>query len=60
MVLRLKPRNCHDDFEAQITKPQMLVLRSKPGNVTLDFEAKIGKSSPPVLRPNREKLSQWF
>jgi hypothetical protein len=32
LVLRPKPRNHHGDFEAQITKPQLLVLRSKPGN----------------------------
>jgi hypothetical protein len=32
LVLRLKPRNCHGDFEAQITKPKLPVLRPKPGN----------------------------
>jgi hypothetical protein len=32
LVLRLKPRNRHDDFEAQITKPELPVLRPKSGN----------------------------
>jgi hypothetical protein len=32
LILRLKPRNCHGDFEAQITKPQLPVLRPKTGN----------------------------
>jgi hypothetical protein len=27
LVLRPKPRNCHGDFQAQITKPSPLVLR---------------------------------
>jgi hypothetical protein len=28
LVLRLKPRNRRDDFESQITKPELPVLRS--------------------------------
>jgi hypothetical protein len=32
LVLRPKPRNRRDDFEAQITKPELSVLRPKPGN----------------------------
>jgi hypothetical protein len=32
LVLRPRPRNCHSDFEVQITKPELLVLRPKPGN----------------------------
>jgi hypothetical protein len=32
LVLRPKPRNRRGDFEAQITKPELLVLRLKPGN----------------------------
>jgi hypothetical protein len=32
LVLRPKPRNCRDDFEAQITKPKLPVLRPIPGN----------------------------
>jgi hypothetical protein len=105
MVLMPKPRNHRGDFEAQITKPELLVLRPKLGNPsppwfwgstkkpTADFEAKpeetvptsfeaklektvatgfeakpaktiaVGfesKPLPPVLRPNRWKLSEWF
>jgi hypothetical protein len=41
LVLRPKPRNCHSDFEAQITKLELPVLRPKPEN-----------QEPPVLRPN--------
>jgi hypothetical protein len=56
LVLRPKPRNCRDDFEAQITKPKLPVLRSKPENPpppwfwvstkkpTTGFEAKPGKT----------------
>jgi hypothetical protein len=32
LVLRPKPRNCHGDFEAQITKQELLVLRPKSVN----------------------------
>jgi hypothetical protein len=32
LILRHKPRNHHDDFEAQITKPKLPVLRSKLEN----------------------------
>jgi hypothetical protein len=32
LVLRHKPRNRRDDFEAQITKPELSVLMPKPGN----------------------------
>jgi hypothetical protein len=32
LVLRPKPRNRRGDFEAQITKSELLVLRPKPGN----------------------------
>jgi hypothetical protein len=32
LVLRSKPRNRHDNFEAQITKPELPVLRSKLKN----------------------------
>jgi hypothetical protein len=56
LVLRVKPRNRHGDFEAQITKPELPVLRLKPGNPPLSwfwgstkksttgFEAKSGKT----------------
>jgi hypothetical protein len=32
LVLRVKPKNCHGDFEPQITKPELSVLRPKSGN----------------------------
>jgi hypothetical protein len=32
LILRHKPRNRRSDFEAQITKPELLVLRPRPGN----------------------------
>jgi hypothetical protein len=32
LILRIKPRNRHGDFKAQITKPELPVLRAKPGN----------------------------
>jgi hypothetical protein len=34
LVLRLKPKNRHGDFETQITKQELLVLRFKPKNPT--------------------------
>jgi hypothetical protein len=40
LVLRPKPVNHLDDFEAQITKPSTLVLRPKPKNCRSGFEAK--------------------
>jgi hypothetical protein len=63
--LRPKPKNRGDDFEAQITKPELSVLRPKPGKtavssfeaklektVTTGFEAKPVKTVRVVLRPN--------
>jgi hypothetical protein len=56
LVLRLKPRNRRNDFEAQITKPELPVLMPKPGNpppawfwgstkkLTAGFEAKQGET----------------
>jgi hypothetical protein len=56
LVLRPKLRNRRDDFEAQITKPELRVLRPKPGNPpppwflgstkkpTTDFEVKPGET----------------
>jgi hypothetical protein len=32
LILKSKPRNCRDDFEAQITKPKLSILRPKPEN----------------------------
>jgi hypothetical protein len=49
MVLRPKPRNCHGDFEAQISKPLTLVFMPKQKNVTV------------VLRPNHwQTISNGF
>jgi hypothetical protein len=56
LVLKPKPRNCRDDFEAQITKPELPILRPKSGNPpspwfwgstkkpTVGFEAKLGET----------------
>jgi hypothetical protein len=53
MVLRTKPRNYSDDFEAQITKPELLVLRLKPKKpIATGFEAKPKKIVQVVLRSN--------
>jgi hypothetical protein len=41
-----KPRNCHGNFGAEITKSQLPILGPKPK-----------KPEPPVLRPNRRKPS---
>jgi hypothetical protein len=40
LVLRPEPRNCHGNFEAQITKPQLPVLRPKSETRSSGFEAK--------------------
>jgi hypothetical protein len=53
LVLRSKPRNCHGDFEVQITKPELPVLRPKPGEtIATGFEVKPEKTVLVVLRPN--------
>jgi hypothetical protein len=39
LVLRLKLRNCRDNFKTQITKSELLVLRPKPETIDLGFEA---------------------
>jgi hypothetical protein len=44
LVLRLKPRNRHDDFETQFTKPKLPVLRPETGK----------PSTTLVLRLNQE------
>jgi hypothetical protein len=66
-ILRPKPRNRRGDFEAQITKPEMLVLRSKPGNPpppwfwgstkkpTASFEAKPGETVATSFEAKLEK-----
>jgi hypothetical protein len=67
MVLRPKLRNRCGDFEAQITKPELLVLRLKPGNPpppwfwgstkkpTTDFEAKPGETVAASFEAKLEK-----
>jgi hypothetical protein len=67
LVLRLKPRNCRGDFEAQITKPELPVLRPKPGNPpppyflgstkkpTTGFEAKSGETVVTSFEAKLEK-----
>jgi hypothetical protein len=67
LVLRLKPRNRRGDFEAQITKPDLLILRPKPGNPlppwfwgsikkpTTDFEAKPGETVATSFESKLEK-----
>jgi hypothetical protein len=49
LVLEPKPRNRRGDFEAQITKPELLVLRSKSGN-----------PPPPCFRGSTKKLTAGF
>jgi hypothetical protein len=41
-VLRIKPRNRHDNFEAQITKPDPPVLKPNQKTVAIGFEVKSG------------------
>jgi hypothetical protein len=67
LVLRPKPRNRHGDFEAQITKPELLVLRPKSGNPpprwfwgstkkpTASFEAKPGETVATRFEAKLEK-----
>jgi hypothetical protein len=67
LVLRHKPRNRRDDFEAQITKPELPVLRPKPGNPpppwfwgsikkpTASFEAKPRESVATSFEAKLEK-----
>jgi hypothetical protein len=67
LVLRAKPRNRRVDFEAQITKPKLLVLRPKPANPpphwfqgstkkpTTGFEAKPGETVATNFEAKLEK-----
>jgi hypothetical protein len=67
MVLRPKSRNRRNDFEAQITKPELLVLRPKLGNPpppwfwgstkkpTIGFEAKPRKTVATSFEAKLEK-----
>jgi hypothetical protein len=68
LVLRPKPRNRCDDFEAQITKPELLVLRHKPRNPpphwfwgstkkpTTSFEAKLGETVATSFEAKLKKI----
>jgi hypothetical protein len=57
LVLKPKPRNRHGDFEAQITKPKLLVLRPKPGEtVATSFEAKLEKTITTSFEAKLEKI----
>jgi hypothetical protein len=67
LVLRPKPRNHRGDFEAPITKPELLVLRPKARNPpppwfwgstkkpTADFEAKPGETVATSFEAKLEK-----
>jgi hypothetical protein len=67
LVLRPKPINRRGDFEAQITKPELLVLRPKLGNPpppwfwastkkpTAGFEAKPGETIATSFEAKLEK-----
>jgi hypothetical protein len=44
LVLRFKPRSHHDDFEAQIMKPELPILRPKSGNLRHQFWDKSGRN----------------
>jgi hypothetical protein len=67
LVLRPKPRNRRDDFEAQITNAELPVLRPKPGKPpppwfcgstkkpTTGFEAKPGETIATSFKVKLEK-----
>jgi hypothetical protein len=67
LILRLKLRNHHGDFEAQITKSELPVLRPKPENPpphwfwgstkkpTAGFEAKLGETVTTSFKAKLEK-----
>jgi hypothetical protein len=67
LVLRPKPRNCRDDFKAQITKLELPVLRPKPKNPsppwfwgstkkpTTSFETKLGETVVTSFEAKLEK-----
>jgi hypothetical protein len=63
-----KPGNCHDNFDAQITKSKLPVLRPKSENppppwfcgltkkATTDFEAKSGETVATSFKIKLEKI----
>jgi hypothetical protein len=67
MVLRHKTKNCHGDFDAQITKSELPILRPKPGNPpppwfwgstkkpTADFEVKSRETVVTIFEVKLEK-----
>jgi hypothetical protein len=67
LVLRTKPRNRHSNFEAQITKTELLVLRPKSENrpppwfwdstkkLTIGFKAKSGETVATSFEAKLEK-----
>jgi hypothetical protein len=67
LILKLKPKNRHGDFEAQITKSELQVLRPKPENPpppwfwgstkkpTASFEAKPGETVTTSFEAKLEK-----
>jgi hypothetical protein len=70
LILRLKPRNCRGDFEAQITKPELSIFMLKPKNPTppwfwdstkkptVDFEAKLGETIATNFEDKLEKAAE--
>jgi hypothetical protein len=50
------------DFEAKLAKTVRVILKlNHSQTVAIGFEAQTDeKPSPPVLRPNRQKPSEWF
>jgi hypothetical protein len=58
LVLRSKPRNCRDDFEAQTEKPEATGFEAKPGEaVATDFEAKLQKTIATGFEVKLEKTA---
>jgi hypothetical protein len=68
LVLRLKPRNCRGDFDAQVTKSELPILRPKPGDPpppwfwgstkkpTTGFEANPGETVATNFEAKQEKI----
>jgi hypothetical protein len=52
LVLRPKPRNHRDDFESQITKPELPILRPKSGNLSHRFCGQTGRNCLSGLASN--------
>jgi hypothetical protein len=53
LVLRSKPRNCRDDFEAQTEKPEATGFEAKlQKTIATDFEVKLEKTAPVVSMLN--------